>query len=297
MSERTPRVSVVIPVYNRGKYIAETVGSVLAQTFKDIEVIAVDDGCTDNSRAVLESFGPAVQVLEHPNRSNRGQSASINLGMRAARGEFIAVLDSDDLWAPDKLERQLAYFDAHPDVGLVYGNGWVVDGDGKRMYPFYQPDHREDSEPSRVLMDCYFLLPSNALVRTAAFRRAGWFDESFRAAQDHDMAIRIAEITRIAYINEFIFSYRRHGDSISFKNADRRWKNGFLILARAAARHPYPASVIRKRRAVLHFRLGQCDMKARRFMSALSHFTLAGLLDPSRALGVITRREAINSPN
>jgi glycosyltransferase involved in cell wall biosynthesis len=297
MSERIPRVSVVIPVYNREKYIAETIGSVLAQTVNDVEVIAVDDGSTDDSRAVLESFGPAVQVLEHPNRSNRGQSASINLGMRAARGEFIAVLDSDDLWTPEKLALQLACFDAHPEVGLVYGNGWVVDGDGKRMYPFYQPDHREDSEPSRVLLDCYFLLPSNGLVRTAVFRKAGWFDESFRAAQDHDMAIRIAEITRLAYINEFIFCYRRHGDSISFKNADRRWKNGFLILERAAARHPYPASVVRRRRAVLHFRLGQCEAKARRFGSALRHFVLAGLLDPFRALSVLTGRETVTSPN
>ena len=297
MSERIPRVSVVIPVYNRGKYIAETIGSVLGQTVKDVEIIAVDDGSKDESRSVLDSFGSAIQVIEHPNRGNRGQSASINLGMRAARGEFIAVLDSDDVWAPEKLARQLAYFDAHPDVGLVYGNGWVIDGEGKRLYPFYQPDHREDSDVNRVLLDCYFLLPSNSLVRTAVFRKAGWFDESFRAAQDHDMAIRIAEITRLAYLNEFIFYYRRHEDSISVKNADRRWKNGFLILDRAAARHAYPASVVRRRRAVLHFRLGQCEAKSRHFASALRHFVLAGLLDPFRTLSVLTGRETVTSPN
>jgi len=297
MSERAPRVSVVIPVYNRGKYIAETIGSVMAQTFKDFEIIAVDDGSKDDSRAVLDSFGSAIQVLEHPGRSNRGQSASINLGMRAARGDFIAVLDSDDLWLPEKLALQVAYFDAHPEVGLVYGNGWVVDGNGQRPYPIYKPEHREYSEPSRVLMDCYFLLPSNSLVRAAVFRRAGWFDESFRAAQDHDMAIRIAEITQLAYINEYIFSYRRHEDSISFKNADRRWKNGFVILARAAARHAYPAKVVRHRRALLHFRLGQCELQSRHFASALRHFMLAGLLDPFRALSVLTGREAVSSPN
>jgi glycosyltransferase involved in cell wall biosynthesis len=297
MSERIPRVSVVIPVYNREKYIAETIGSVLAQTVKDVEVIAVDDGSKDGSRAVLDSFGTAIQVLEHSGRSNRGQSASINLGMRAARGEFIAVLDSDDVWAPEKLALQLACFDAHPDVGLVYGNGWVIDGDGKQQYPIYPAEHREESDASRVLMDCYFLLPSNSLVRATVFRKAGWFDESFRAAQDHDMAIRIAEITRLAYIKEYVFYYRRHGDSISMKNADRRWKNGFLILERAAARHDYPAGVVRRRRAVLHFRLGQCEAKSRHFASALRHFVLAGLLDPFRALSVLTGREAVDSPN
>jgi glycosyltransferase involved in cell wall biosynthesis len=297
MSERIPRVSVVVPVFNRGKFIAETIGSVLAQTYKDFEVIAVDDGSKDDSRAVLDSFGDAIQVIEHPGRANRGQSASINLGLRAARGEFTAILDSDDVWAPEKLATQLRIFAANPEVGLVYGNGWVIDGNGRRMYPVYQPDHREESDASRVLLDCYFLLPSNSLVRTSVIRQAGWFDESFRAAQDHDMAIRIAEITKLAYVNEPIFNYRRHEDSISVKNADRRWRNGFVILDRAASRYAYPASVIRRRRAVLHFRLGQCEAKSRRFGRALGHFVLAGLLDPLRALQVLTGREPITSPN
>jgi hypothetical protein len=134
-------------------------------------------------------------------------------------------------------------------------------------------------------------------VRAAVVRQAGFFDESLRAAQDHDMAIRIAEITRLAYVNESIFYYRRHSDSISVKSADRRWRNGFLILDKAAARHPYPASVIRKRRAVLHFRLGQCEAKSRRFVRALGHFVMAGLLDPSRALAVLGGKQVVTSPN
>jgi glycosyltransferase involved in cell wall biosynthesis len=297
MSERVPRVSVVVPVFNRGQYIREAIDSVLAQTARDLEIIAVDDGSTDGSRAVLDSFGEAIRVIEHPNRANRGQSASINLGLRAARGEFIAILDSDDVWLPEKLAIQLGYLDAHPETGLVYGNGWAIDETGRRRYPIYGPEHREDSDANRVLLDCYFFLPTNSLVRAEIMRKAGFFDESLRAAQDHDMAIRIAEITRLAYVNESIFYYRRHSDSISVKSADRRWRNGFLILNKAAARHPYPASVIRKRRAVLHFRLGQCEAKSRRFARALSHFMLAALLDPHRALAVLTGKQAVTSPN
>jgi glycosyltransferase involved in cell wall biosynthesis len=297
MSERVPRVSVVVPVYNRGKYIHETISSVLAQTFRDFEVIAIDDGSKDESRAVLDSFGTAIRLLEHPGRSNRGQSASINVGLQAARGEFIAILDSDDVWLPEKLATQVKFMDAHPEVGLVYGNGWAIDESGRRRYVIYGPEHREDSQASRVLMDCYFFLPTNSLVRGAVMRKAGLFDESLRAAQDHDMAIRIAEITRLAYINEQMFYYRRHGDSISVKSADRRWRNGFLILDKAAARHPYPASVIRKRKAVLHFRLGQVEVKSRHFVSALSHFVLAGLLDPMRAVAVLTGKQGVTSPN
>jgi glycosyltransferase involved in cell wall biosynthesis len=297
MNERAPRVSVVVPVYNRGKYIHETISSVLAQTFRDFEVIAVDDGSTDESRSVLEAFGEAIRVLEHPNRTNRGQSASINLGLRAARGELIAILDSDDVWLPEKLATQVKFLDAHPEVGLVYGNGWAIDETGRRRYVIYGPEHREESDAKRVLMDCYFFLPTNSLIRSQIMREAGFFDETLRAAQDHDMAIRIAEITRLAYINQQMFYYRRHGDSISVKSADRRWRNGFLVLSKAAARYPYPASIIRKRKAVLHFRLGQCDVKSRRFLSALSHFVAAGLLDPMRAVAVLRGKEAVSSPN
>jgi glycosyltransferase involved in cell wall biosynthesis len=297
VSERVPRVSVVVPVFNRGKYIRETIGSVLAQTFRDFEIIAVDDGSKDESRTVLDSFGDAITVIEHPGRSNRGQSASINLGLRAARGELIAILDSDDVWLPEKLAIQVGYLDAHPETGLVYGNGWAIDEAGRRRYPIYGPDHRENSDANRVLLDCYFFLPTNSLVRAAVVGQAGFFDESLRAAQDHDMAIRIAEITRLAYVNESIFYYRRHSDSISVKSADRRWRNGFLILNKAAARHPYPASVIRKRRAVLHFRLGQCEAKSRRFVRALSHFVMAAVLDPQRALAVLAGKQVVTSPN
>jgi glycosyltransferase involved in cell wall biosynthesis len=297
MSERVPRVSVVVPVFNRGQYIREAIGSVLAQTWRDFEIIAVDDGSTDQSRTVLDSFGAAIRVIEHPNRANRGQSASINLGLRAARGDLIAILDSDDVWLPEKLAIQVGYLDAHPETGLVYGNGWAIDETGRRRYPIYGPEHRENSDANRVLLDCYFFLPTNSLVRAEVMRKAGFFDESLRAAQDHDMAIRIAEITRLAYVSESIFYYRRHSDSISVKSADRRWRNGFLILNKAAARHPYPASVVRKRRAVLHFRLGQCEAKSRHFVRALSHFLMAALLDPQRALAVLAGKQVVTSPN
>jgi len=297
VTESAPRVSVVIPVFNRGRFIRETIGSVLGQTYRSFEVIAVDDGSRDDSRSILESFGNSIRLIEHPGRANQGQSASINLGLREARGELIGILDSDDLWLPDKLARQVEYLDAHPDVGLVYGNGWVIDENGRRQYPVYPPGHRELSDPGRVLLNCYFLLPSNSLVRAGIFRQTGYFDEQLRAAQDHDMAIRIAEVTRLGYVDAPIFCYRRHEDSISAKSAERRWRNGFVILERAAKRHPYPVSVVRRRRAVLHFRLGQCELAAGRLFRALPHFATAAILDPLRAIAVFAGSERVTSPN
>lgn len=291
------RVSVVIPVFNREKFVRQTIDTVLAQTYRDFEIIAIDDGSKDGSRSILESFGDSIRVLEHPGGANRGQSASINLGLRHARGEMIAVLDSDDFWLPDKLAIQVGFLDSHPDVGLVYGNGWMVDENGARRYAIYGPDHREGSEASRILLNCYFHIPGNALVRAAVFQKVGGFDESLRAAQDHDMAIRISEVTRLAYIETHLWCYRRHGDSISLRSADVRWKNGFLILDKARRRYPYSKDIVRKRRAVLHFRVAQCDLRAKRFLRAASNFAAAAVLDPLRVIGVILGNERVTSPN
>ena len=120
---------------------------------------------------------------------NKGQSASINLGLQSARGEYVAILDSDDYWMLDKIEKQVRYFEENPEVGLVYGNCNYVDANGKVLYRLYGDDHVELSDPGRLLLDCYFLLPNNSLVRKDVIDKAGYFNETFRAAQDHDMAI------------------------------------------------------------------------------------------------------------
>jgi glycosyltransferase involved in cell wall biosynthesis len=292
-----PKVSVIIPCFNRERYIKQTIESVLGQTYPSIEIITIDDGSTDRTREVLDIFGTRLIVMEHPGRSNRGQSASINLGLKQARGEFIALLDSDDLFAPQKIERQVEFLQVHPDVGLVYGNGYAVDENGRTLYEIYPPGHQENSDPRRVLMDCYFLVPNNALVRKTAFDQAGPFDETLRAAQDHDMAIRLAEVTRIAYLDEHLFCYRRHPDSISARTADLRWRNGFRILDKAACRYPYPRGVVRRRRAVLHFRLGQCAFEKGDYLEGCRRMVMAGLTDPMRSLNVLAGHERITGPH
>ena len=197
-----PTVSVVIPCYNREKYIAATVESVFAQTWPHVELLVVDDGCTDRSRAILAAYGDRLTLLEHPGRGNRGQSASINLALRRCRGEYVAILDSDDLFAPEKLEMQVRFLEEHPEVGAVYANCIYIDENGRDLYPMYPPGHTPPSGPDEVLLDCCYNVPSNALCRRSVYERIGFFDESLRSAQDHDVAIRIAEAARIGYLDE-----------------------------------------------------------------------------------------------
>lgn len=287
-------VSVIIPAYNRVAYIDQTVNSVLNQTHPAVELIVVDDGSTDGTFEKLRAFGAAIRLLTHDGHVNKGQSAALNLGLTEASGRYIAILDSDDYWAPDKLERQVAYLEAHPEIGLVYCNGYHVDDRGRELFPFHPEGHSEPNDPNSVLLDCYMLLPQSSLVRTEAFRRAGLFDEALRAAQDHDMLIRIAEVTSFAYQPFFGFFYRRHANSISVTGLERRWKNGFIILDKARRRYPYRPATIRKRLAVLNFRLGQVYWRESRLGAAFIHLLKAGILDPLRALAVVLGREAVD---
>lgn len=291
-----PLVSVIIPCYNREDYIATTVNSVLTQTWPNIELIVVDDGCIDGSRKLLESFGQRLAILEHPGRANKGQSAAINLGLRQSSGDYLAILDSDDLFTPDKIEKQVRYLEEHPEFGLVYANCMYIDENGKELCKMHYRDHSPPVGPEQVLEESYFNVPSNSLFRRSVFEKAGFLDETLRSAQDHDYGIRIAEVTRIGYIDECLWNYRRHGGSISNTRTLERWKNGFKILEAARKRYPYPAATVRRRRAVLHFRLGQCYLQEKKYLKSSYHLLLAGLLDPLRSLRVMTGQERLTGP-
>ena len=297
MSTLSPSVAVIIPCYNRESFIRETIDSALSQTYRNIETIVVDDGSTDNSRKILDSYKDRIRVLEHPGGVNRGQSATINLGLRSSKSEYVAILDSDDVWVPHKIERQVHFLERNPEFGLVYCNGSAIDGDGKILYPVYGSDHIEENRPERVLLDCYFNVPSNSLIRRSALDRAGYFDESMRSAQDHDMAIRLAEVTKVAYLEEILWFYRKHADTQSGKYAGRRWKTGFRILKKACERRHYGWNVRRRRLAVLNFRLGQCFVEERRLGPALARFALAGMLDPLRGIRVLLGFEPVTGPH
>lgn len=293
---KSKRVSVVIPVYNREKYIQQTIQSVLDQSYSDVELIVVDDGSTDGSKELIEQFGARLMLLTHEGGRNFGQSASINLALEHITGEYVAILDSDDYWHPNKVESQVRFLEERPELSLVYSNGKVVDENGKTLHAFYSPDHQKEHTPEAYLLEGYFLLPNNSLMKSSVLRKTGLFDESLRAAQDYDMGIRVTEVAKFGYLNEQLFYYRRHDESISGKKTLMMWQDGFTILAKAQQRYPYPSEVVRKRRAVLHFRLAQCYAEAARWHLAGWHFLASGWLNPARAWEVLMGKEKISAP-
>ncbi len=295
--EHNPLVSVIIPVYNRADLIRETIESVLKQTYQNIEIIVVDDGSTDNSIEILNEFSKKIKLFQHPGKINKGQAAAINLGLKMAKGSYIAILDSDDLFYPLKIEKQVEYLNSHLEKGIVYSNGMNIDFEGSPLYTLYPAGDRPPIGPEAVLENCAFNLPSNALVRKNVFDQVGFLNESLRSAQDHEMAIRLAEISDIGYIDDILWGYRRHGNSISHTRTTERWKNGFRILSEATQRYPYPVKTRLRRKAVLHFRLGQCYIGQKKIFTAFFHFACAAFWDPQRSLKVLFKKERISNAN
>lgn len=210
-----PAVSVIMPAYNVAPYIGASIESVLAQTVTDWELLIVDDGSTDETRTTAESFAagdPRVRVLH---QTNGGISMARNAALRHARGEFIAILDSDDLWSPEFLEAQLAIFADHPEVDIVTGNAWMLGGkqDGEPARPV--PDPRPAPTLEALLADetSVFIM---SIFRRHVYETLGGFDDSMRCNEDYDLWLRAATAGFRFYRNDRpLGHYRRREDSLS----------------------------------------------------------------------------------
>ena len=204
-----PVVSIVIPLYNARDVIQETIRSALAQTYREYEIIIIDDGSTDGSGDLVVQFGDRVRYLPQP---NGGVAQARNHGIAAARGRYIALLDHDDLWDPEKLAKQVAILDAQPAVGMVVTDVAHLDRAGRPMHeigPASQPQH----EFARLFVQGFVPTPSATLIRKAVLESVGGFDEQFNSAgmDDHELWTRIAAATTIAGIPEPL-TYHRNRD-------------------------------------------------------------------------------------
>jgi len=203
----SPRVSVIICNYNYGGYLSDAIGSVLRQTYENVECILVDDGSTDDSRQALRPFLGKVQVIFQP---NRGLSAARNRGMRAARGELVAFLDADDMWHPRKLERQVALLESS-DAGMVFSEVRYIDERGGALGMTECGSGRDVLE-EMVLMGRPGVpaAGSCAVIRRSVFTAVGEFDETLSTSADWDMWRRIACRYGVERVREPLALCREH---------------------------------------------------------------------------------------
>ncbi|HEB95945.1 MAG TPA: glycosyltransferase [Sedimenticola thiotaurini] len=211
MTGSWPTVSVVIPTCDRAEVLPRALDSVLAQTRPPLEIVVVDDGSSDGTPTLLRRAYPGVRLLR---QRNRGVSSARNRGIRAARGDWIALLDSDDEWLPHKLERQLALLAQRPGIRLCHGEEiWIRDG--RRV----NPGRRHAKSGGHIFDRCLELCvisPSAALIHRTLLQEVGTFDESLPACEDYDLWLRICAREPVAFVREpVIRKFGGHPDQLS----------------------------------------------------------------------------------
>lgn len=220
-----PKVSILLTCYNHIRFLPECLESILAQTYQDFEIIAIDDGSKDGTREWLAARPEPIKRIF--NEKNLGTYGSLNRALAEATGEFIAVLNDDDVWAPTKLERQLELFAAHPKVGLVHTDGGFIDGEGKPISGSPLGFEFPRTETGDVLLDLLYqnkIIASAVLVRRECFEQLGGFNPAYFGSGDWEMWLRIAEQFEVGFVAEPLTFYRVHGANASHK-LDRIWKD------------------------------------------------------------------------
>ncbi len=270
---RSPGVSVVITTYDRAERLRQALESVAAQTYRDFEVIVVDDGSTDHTRQIAESFSGRVPSLRYVRQVNGGQSKALNTGIRMARGEYLAFLDDDDVWVPQKLARQVPMLEIDPGIGLVY-SAVVCTRNGA-------PLRRQPEQPGWTLREMVericFVHGSSVVARRECFDHAGMFDETMPRVKDFDMWLRIARHYRLGFVDEALAEYVQHDDQLT-----RQDFLGGAIGHLRAIQHvrPLPAVgvtwwLLRRRRAELHYVVARMALDEAKHGLAAKHFALA----------------------
>ena len=212
-----PAISIIMPCYNDGARLPDAIHSVEKQSFRDFEIIVVNDGSTDNSPDVLARFSDELPYLRVLHQANQGASAARNRGLKEARGRYIAFLDADDTWSPDFLEKMHQALESHPQAALAYC-GWQNLGiDGKRSPPFVPPDYEASNKVEIFLEGCRWPI-HGALTRKKAIEEIGGFDTALMASEDYDLWLRIATFHPIVLVPSVLAYYHHHEGEQLTKN-------------------------------------------------------------------------------
>lgn len=285
MNNRSPLVSVVIPAYNAARYLTGSIPSVLAQTWADFELIVVNDGSTDATEACVESFrDDRIRLVS---QANRGLAGARNGGIRAARGEFIAFLDADDLWHPEKLARHVAHLQLQPSVGVSYSASAFMDDQGRDMHLMQSPKLKgvtprdvflrnpvgNGSAPViriQTLDDIAFASPRDVNAEL------WYFDERFRQSEDIECWLRIALCTRWTFegLGEPLTRYRLNAGGLS---------------AALDKQHASWEAVVEKARGIAPFFVARYEREARAYQLRYLARRALSMGEPQRGWGLLLR--------
>ena len=240
-----PLVTVLMPAWNRERFVREAVDSVLAQTFADFELLVIDDGSTDATAAIVAAVvDPRVRCLREP---HRGIGAAMNAGLRAARGRYVARLDSDDVWLPELLATQVAILEARPEAGVAYARAQGMEADGALTAHVWGMAPRWPDDHLRSMLWGDFTCNITTVARRELLERIGGFDETLIAGEDWDLWLRIAKHARFAFTDRVLARFRWHADNLTGPGStlrDRPLVERFRVLDKFFATPDLPPGLL-----------------------------------------------------
>ena len=269
------------------RFIGQALESVLRQTYQDYEIVVVDDGSTDGTRDIVSQF-QSDKLVRYLYQDNRGPSAARNAGIRESRGQFIAFLDADDLWLPQKLERQMQAFETHPDVDVVYCDFNCIDDNGNLV-----PNNWDVGTRCMSLYEALMYgnvvagSDSSVLVRAKCFAEVGVFDEELLACEDLDMWRRLALAHKFLFLDEVLVSIRQHQSKIQ-NDLDRMASAWERYLSKMKAdtpqeyRHHLPEVAHNA-----YWHLALAFLAQRRFFRASFYLSKVASLGPRHAVTIV----------
>jgi len=228
-------VSVIIPAYNAQQFIAEALDSVFSQTYKNFEVIVINDGSTDGTQKLLEryknKFGEQLIII---NQSNQGQVIAKNNGLKVAKGEFIAFLDSDDKWAPEKLQLQLDLMSKSSNIGLCYTEAILINEKGAKIGYRQVNDLYKGKCFERLIMRNN-ITASSVMIRKECIDKVGFYDEKLKTCENWDLWLRISRFYELSFIKKPLAYYRIHKGHMS--NQINRMRKGRIYVIKKHAKY------------------------------------------------------------
>ncbi len=273
-------ISVIIPTYNYARFLGEAIDSVLAQTLPPLEIIVVDDGSTDDTTELLAAYGDRIRVLR---QKNQGVGMARNAGIAAARGDYLAFLDSDDAWYPCKLELQMQRFAEQPELGLVHCGAETIDSQGRTLAMTTGGMEGHVAE-AMLRLDREVIMPqgSSIVVPKGVAEEIGGYDVRLPPSEDWDFCYRIAARYPIGYVREVLVRYRLHGSGIHTNIA--RMERAMLLALEKAFSDPGVQPLRKASYGRLHRILAGCYFENRE-LGPFTHHVVESLRYDPRNLG------------
>ncbi|MFC1904253.1 glycosyltransferase family 2 protein [Chloroflexota bacterium] len=232
------KVSAIILTYNRAHMLTEAIDSVLNQTFKDFEVIVVDNYSSDNTEAVVKSYNDK-RIKYFKNQNNGFIGVNRNYGVEKSRGEYITFLDDDDLWLSEKLERQVELLDSNKELGLVYSDSYMINGDGNvRENTYFHGVNPVRGSAFNELFMLNVIPMLTVVIKREVLDKVGVFNPRYKIALDHDLWLRVVQYYPIDFIEQPLAKYRLYSDSVSQKNINLTYQEELQIIDYWLKRNP-----------------------------------------------------------